>query len=242
MDSNFIARLPRRRCRGARCGRRGRRRSASRRSRRQARRSAAPRTRGLRIPGRLRAAPPGQLVRSGRSGRRCRAPGARAEATIRRRCLGGLASPGDATRIIVRGRGRRGIRARAAAARRRPLCLAVVAVDLPRDFCRAGIRGSFGVFVKPLEAEFGWDRAASQRRGGAQPAVFGVAQPLIGRLIDRHGPRACLVGSLLRSAWRVRHRVHSAALATLPRLWHPGIARRKRPVDGHHLGDCGALV
>ena len=32
-------------------------------------------------------------------------------------------------------------------------------------FCTSGLRGSFGVFIKPLEAEFGWTRAARSPRG-----------------------------------------------------------------------------
>jgi MFS family permease len=61
----------------------------------------------------------------------------------------------------------------------------------------AGVRGSFGIFVKPLEAEFGWDRAAISGVAALSLLCYGVGQPFIGRLIDRYGPRGVLSASLL---------------------------------------------
>jgi MFS family permease len=61
----------------------------------------------------------------------------------------------------------------------------------------AGVRGSFGIFVKPLEAEFGWDRAAISGVAALSLLAYGVGQPFIGRLIDRYGPRGILSASLV---------------------------------------------
>lgn len=43
----------------------------------------------------------------------------------------------------------------------------------------AGVRSSFGVFIKPMEAEFGWDRTSL--------FISGAVGPLVGRLADRWG-------------------------------------------------------
>ncbi|MBX5490421.1 MAG: MFS transporter [Chloroflexi bacterium] len=64
-------------------------------------------------------------------------------------------------------------------------------------FVASGLRGSFGVFLKPLEAEFGWDRAATSGIAAVSMLAYGAAQPLVGRLIDSWGPRRVLTGSLL---------------------------------------------
>ena len=77
----------------------------------------------------------------------------------------------------------------------------------------AGIRGSFGVYVKPLEAAFGWDRAAISGVAALSLLCFGVAQPLIGRLIDRYEPRGVLAGSLLALG------VGVLATASIQQLW-----------------------
>jgi sugar phosphate permease len=77
----------------------------------------------------------------------------------------------------------------------------------------AGIRGSFGVYVKPLEADFGWDRAVISGVAALSLLCFGVAQPFIGRLIDRHGPRSVLAGSLLALGLGV------FATASVQQLW-----------------------
>jgi MFS family permease len=77
----------------------------------------------------------------------------------------------------------------------------------------AGIRGSFGVYVKPLEADFGWDRAAISGVAALSLLCFGAAQPIIGRLIDRYGPRGVLTGSLLALGISV------LATASVQELW-----------------------
>jgi len=64
-------------------------------------------------------------------------------------------------------------------------------------FVASGLRGSFGVFLKPLEAEFGWDRAATSGIAALSMLAYGAAQPLVGRLLDSWGPRRVLTGSLL---------------------------------------------
>jgi MFS family permease len=60
-----------------------------------------------------------------------------------------------------------------------------------------GVMGGFGslfvytftVFVKPLGAQFGWNREAVSVGFAIAAMTVGMASPLIGRLIDRFGPR-----------------------------------------------------
>ena len=52
---------------------------------------------------------------------------------------------------------------------------------------------SFGVFFTPLVTEFGWSRAQVSW-GFSAVSIFGaVYAPLVGRLVDRHGPRPAQV-------------------------------------------------
>ncbi len=60
-----------------------------------------------------------------------------------------------------------------------------------------GVMGGFGslfvytftVFVKPLGAQFGWNREAVSVGFAIAAMTVGMSSPLIGRLIDRFGPR-----------------------------------------------------
>lgn len=52
-----------------------------------------------------------------------------------------------------------------------------------------GVRFSFGVLVKPLAGEFGWDRGAITFAYTLNMLVFGFGQMMAGRLLDRYGPR-----------------------------------------------------
>lgn len=52
---------------------------------------------------------------------------------------------------------------------------------------------TFAVFVKPLGAEFGWSREAISRGFGLAAITLGVISPLLGRWIDRFGPRRIIL-------------------------------------------------
>ena len=52
---------------------------------------------------------------------------------------------------------------------------------------------TFAVFVKPLGAEFGWSREAVSRGFGLAAVTLGVVSPLLGRWIDRFGPRRIIL-------------------------------------------------
>ena len=59
-----------------------------------------------------------------------------------------------------------------------------------------GVRAAIGVFVKPLEAEFGWSRTALSSAVAVSIALYGLTGPLVGRLADRWGPRWVLTGGV----------------------------------------------
>ena len=60
----------------------------------------------------------------------------------------------------------------------------------------AGVRAAPGVLIKPLEAEFGWDRASISLAIAVSILAFGLGAPLSGGLIDRFGPRLVMLGGI----------------------------------------------
>jgi len=61
----------------------------------------------------------------------------------------------------------------------------------------SGARFLFGVVLKPVSEQFGWDRAQLTGAVMASMIVISICQPLIGILVDRIGPKKILVGGLL---------------------------------------------
>ena len=60
----------------------------------------------------------------------------------------------------------------------------------------AGVRSSPSVLIHPLEGEFGWSRTLIASALSMNLLLFGIAAPISGFLIDRHGPRKVMLGSL----------------------------------------------
>ncbi len=52
---------------------------------------------------------------------------------------------------------------------------------------------TFGLFLKPLGNEFGWSREAVSGAFGAAAISVAVCSPLLGRLLDRYGPRRVIL-------------------------------------------------
>ena len=52
---------------------------------------------------------------------------------------------------------------------------------------------TFSVFVKPLSAQFGWGREAISAGFAIAAVTLGLASPLLGRCIDRFGPRRLIL-------------------------------------------------
>ena len=75
-----------------------------------------------------------------------------------------------------------------------PYAWVVVAVLAVTLTIASGARFLFGVVLKPISEEFGWNRA--QLTGAVMLAmvVLSICQPIIGILVDRVGPKKILVG------------------------------------------------
>ncbi len=73
---------------------------------------------------------------------------------------------------------------------------------------------TFGVFLKPLSAEFGWTREAISRGFGLAALMVAVCSPSIGQALDRYGPRRIILPCMTVFGLGI------ASLAMLrPRLW-----------------------
>jgi MFS family permease len=61
----------------------------------------------------------------------------------------------------------------------------------------SGLRAVFGVFIKPMEATFGWDRASLSGAAAVSLLLLGAAGPVVGWLADRWGPRRVILLSAI---------------------------------------------
>lgn len=52
---------------------------------------------------------------------------------------------------------------------------------------------TFGVFLKPLSQEFGWSRESISSAFGIAAMSVAVCSPVLGRLLDRYGPRPIVI-------------------------------------------------
>jgi MFS family permease len=64
-------------------------------------------------------------------------------------------------------------------------------------FGLGGLRLIFGVWVRPLEADFEIDRSAVSLIAAISLLILGLGQPLLGRQVDVRGPRLIVLGSVL---------------------------------------------
>lgn len=90
----------------------------------------------------------------------------------------------------------------------------VLAVAFTAILATHGTRAAFGAFVRPWEAAFSASRGAIAGIGLVFFVVYGVTQPLVGRLLDRWDPRWVMAGGILLSGLAYL----GANLAT--QVWH----------------------
>ncbi|MBI3976597.1 MAG: MFS transporter [Chloroflexi bacterium] len=108
----------------------------------------------------------------------------------------------------------------------------VVAVAALVNLVSTGmVMQTLGVFIYPLEREFGWTRAQLAFASSAAFIVAGIAGPFVGRLNDRHGPRPLmLIGTAIMG-------IGVVSLAWLGSLWQLylgfGIAALGRNATGY---------
>ncbi|MDP6560448.1 MAG: MFS transporter [Candidatus Binatia bacterium] len=72
----------------------------------------------------------------------------------------------------------------------------VVALSFITILTTAGTRSALSVMIHPLQAEFGWSRAAISTVASLNLFLFGLTSPLGGWLMDRFGPRRMMLTSL----------------------------------------------
>ncbi|MGH7276540.1 MAG: MFS transporter [Candidatus Rokuibacteriota bacterium] len=82
----------------------------------------------------------------------------------------------------------------------------------------SGLRSVFGVYIKPMEAEFGWSRGALSGAAAISLLLLGAVGPLVGRLADRWGPKRVILVSLLMLGGG------SIGAAFVQKLWHVYLA------------------
>jgi MFS family permease len=73
------------------------------------------------------------------------------------------------------------------------VCAATVFVA----FVTTGARSSFGIFIIPLEEEFGWSRFMLSLAVGTGFLINGLTQPFVGRLFDRYSGRTVIMVGLV---------------------------------------------
>jgi MFS family permease len=105
--------------------------------------------------------------------------------------------------------------------------LAVLAVVL---IATSGLRAVFGVFIKPLETEFGWSRTALSGAAALSLFVLGAVAPFVGRLADLWGARALVCGGIALLG------MGTLASGRVSELWHVYFALGLLPA----LGAAGA--
>jgi MFS family permease len=78
----------------------------------------------------------------------------------------------------------------------------------------SGLRSVFGVYIKPMETEFGWGRGALSGAAAISLLLLGAAGPIVGRLADRFGPRRVLLSCMVMLA------AGSIGASFIQQLWH----------------------
>jgi sugar phosphate permease len=64
----------------------------------------------------------------------------------------------------------------------------------------AGSRSSLAAFLRPIEADLGIDRSVLSTAGALTVLTYGVAQPVVGALAARLGPRNVMLGGVILTA------------------------------------------
>ena len=88
---------------------------------------------------------------------------------------------------------------------------------------------TFAVFVKPLSAEFGWNREAISLGFGLAAVTLGLISPLLGRWIDRFGPRRIILPCMTVYCCAILSLafLHSHSVAVLRNLRRAGFGRKR---------------
>jgi sugar phosphate permease len=72
----------------------------------------------------------------------------------------------------------------------------IVVVTFLTLLMASGVRTVPSVLIKPLEADFGWDRTSLSFSVMISLFAFGFGAPIAGTLVDRYGPKRVMLGGL----------------------------------------------
>jgi MFS family permease len=81
-------------------------------------------------------------------------------------------------------------------------------------FFTAGLSQAFGVFLKPMTDDFGWDRSSFALALSIFAIVSAIVPPFAGRMADRYGPRPVLTAGAALNA------LGMILMAATPNLWY----------------------
>ncbi|MBI4504816.1 MAG: MFS transporter [Chloroflexi bacterium] len=95
----------------------------------------------------------------------------------------------------------------------------VVGVTLLAMLVSAGLRQAPGVVIKPLELEFGWNRAETAAAVAVSLFTYGLAGPFAGRLMDRLGVRRVMLGGILLTAFGSAATIFMTTLVEMHLWW-----------------------
>ena len=87
----------------------------------------------------------------------------------------------------------------------------------------------FGLFVKPIEAEFGWNRTTIAGAITSATLLAGLTSALVGKLADKQGPR------LLMTVGVALYGLAYLGMTLVTQLWHLYLAYIVARVAGLHL-------
>src|SRR6267142_5404399 len=82
---------------------------------------------------------------------------------------------------------------------RRAMLVLIVLSGLIISLCM-GLRQSLGLFMRPMTLDLGISAATFGFSIALQNIIWGFAQPFVGALADRHGPRPVLIVTALMFA------------------------------------------
>jgi len=90
----------------------------------------------------------------------------------------------------------------------------IVSVSFVTLVLICGLWSTFSIFINPIQVEFNRDRSSVSLAMSIGLIVYGASLPIIGRLIDRFGPKKVIIPASLLAG------VSTILLSLISRLWH----------------------
>src|SRR5438552_418831 len=124
---------------------------------------------------------------------------------------------------------------------RRAMLLLILLSGLIISLCM-GLRQSLGLFMRPMTLDLGISAATFGFSIALQNIVWGVSQPFVGALADRHGPRPVLVVTALLYAAGLLLMVFSKGIPGEHHQQQPGGVQQRSEEHTYELQSPDQLV